>query len=350
MFKWHLTFSVASVVLSFAAHAQSAPTAETPAQPAPISGAADFSDIRRARIVNHIGNEIGVLDDVVVDGDGRIVHLIVAHGGVLGLGEFKRRMDAGALPPITGGKIVLTGLTTDAIAALPEYVEATMTPIADDPDPPVSGANQTASQNATTHIPVAPAVVRRKPVAPGRQVTASPPDNTRATTLVETADRSSEGMAPQEGTGTSPTLINPKAFEAMGEQNRNLNASDAMLTAGYAREYVPPNLPVSGDATVAIPSLGENSVSDLTNWVTSSVGRSRDSDRARWRVGRVVGTQLRGLDSGSSVKEVRLAGGRIAGILVARGNAKNSTREIAFEHLNIGGASLRPQIALTRQK
>jgi hypothetical protein len=60
----------------------------------------------------------------------------------------------------------------------------------------------------------------------------------------------------------------------------------------------------------------------------------------------MIGTGVRGLETGVSVKDVRFAGDRVEAVVLAKGSGRNSIQEVAFNLLNIGGRPQRPQIAL----
>ena len=309
-----------------------------------LPGTVAFSAIKRAPIVSDSGSELGVLDDVVVDGSGRIVQLVIGRGGVLGIGETRHRLETRALPPMADGKVRLPGQTPETIAALPKYEEAEPTQTAAATNPkfaPVSGANQMAPQSATTDIPVAPGTTTGQAVAPGSQATQTPstPDTTGATratpVMEESAARPGTGMAPQEGTGTSPTQIAPNAKSAEG----NAGGAQPGLTAGYARDQnaTQPMQHGAVDAAATPPagadsaSKGEplarqqQSVGGGSPGATSSAS-ARDS--AHWLVGRIIGPEIRGLETGVSVKDMRFASSadHVEAVILSKGIGKDFGR------------------------
>lgn len=95
-----LTASVLTVGLAFSASAQTRPATEpstrdtaTKAQRqawAPPSAAVEASKLIGTKVKNETGKDLGAIDQLVVDsGDGKVTHVVVGKGGVLGVGEQK---------------------------------------------------------------------------------------------------------------------------------------------------------------------------------------------------------------------------------------------------------------------
>jgi sporulation protein YlmC with PRC-barrel domain len=88
-----LTASVLSLALAFTASAQTRPSTEAkPARPAwaPQASAVEASKLVGMKVKNDQGKDIGEIDKLIVDhGDGRISHVVLGRGGVLGVGEQK---------------------------------------------------------------------------------------------------------------------------------------------------------------------------------------------------------------------------------------------------------------------
>jgi sporulation protein YlmC with PRC-barrel domain len=95
-----LTVSVLSLALAVSASAQTRPSTESSskdssAKPmrqawAPQAGAVESSKIVGMRVKNDQGKDVGEIDRLIVDrADGRITHVVLGRGGVLGVGEQK---------------------------------------------------------------------------------------------------------------------------------------------------------------------------------------------------------------------------------------------------------------------
>jgi sporulation protein YlmC with PRC-barrel domain len=72
-------------------------------------------------VYNARGNNLGSIDDVLVDGN-RQYHIVISFGGFLGMGERK------VLYPVDrvqfqGDRLVIPGLTDDVLKQLPAYRE-----------------------------------------------------------------------------------------------------------------------------------------------------------------------------------------------------------------------------------
>jgi hypothetical protein len=75
------------------------------------------------RVLDHAGNEIGRLVDVLLDGSGRPVAAVLDFGGYMGLGSRKVAVDWARLRFTIAGDDtrVTVDLDADTIAAAPEY-------------------------------------------------------------------------------------------------------------------------------------------------------------------------------------------------------------------------------------
>ncbi|MDX6807448.1 hypothetical protein [Terrihabitans rhizophilus] len=334
-----------------------------------------FSATKDADIVGADGQSVATLRDVLVGRDGHVRQLLLGEGGLLGLGETLRVMNTDRLPPVQDGKVQISGLTKESLAALPEYKAAEPAEAkAATGSPPVSGANQPAPQSAEVNVPVKPSVAAdaATPSAPQPDVqaplTASPStqeeaENSRAsgTTSVEKEESAtgsgSGGMAPQQGTGSGATQSTPQANENQGRANEGNSAgSRPDLNAQYGVTEQPvgqsqpqdnadeaTSRPTGGDAVPAGSRMAsrEESVGGAPSGTTSSDGAG---DGTLWRLGKIVGESVRGKDEGLSVKDVRLSGPQAVVLLQQSG--VDGTRMLEFSSLNLGGTPDDPEIAL----
>jgi sporulation protein YlmC with PRC-barrel domain len=88
-----LTASILSLALALSASAQTRPSTETkPVRPAwaPQASAVESNKIVGMKVKNDQGKDVGAIEKLIVDhGDGRITHVVLGRGGVLGVGEQK---------------------------------------------------------------------------------------------------------------------------------------------------------------------------------------------------------------------------------------------------------------------
>ena len=122
-------FALASLVagLAFAASgtfAAGTSDTTTTAKPAThtmsLSAVADPKDtLTKAKVVDAKGNEIGSVDDVMFDKQGKPTSLKVDVGGFLGVGDKDVAMKASALKFDPDRKVLVTNMTKDQIKKLP---------------------------------------------------------------------------------------------------------------------------------------------------------------------------------------------------------------------------------------
>jgi sporulation protein YlmC with PRC-barrel domain len=103
------------------------PTQAQP-QPAPQPGAAAAATtaltverLERMNVYNARGNNLGSVDDVLVDGN-RQYHVVVSFGGFLGIGERKVLLPLDRVQ-LQGDRLLIPGLTDDQLKQMPAYRE-----------------------------------------------------------------------------------------------------------------------------------------------------------------------------------------------------------------------------------
>ena len=75
-------------------------------------------------VTNAVGDKLGDINDVLFDGTGRITTVVIAIGGVLGLGEKYVAVPFDAIKISTGSKgerVVTMALSQDSIKQAPEF-------------------------------------------------------------------------------------------------------------------------------------------------------------------------------------------------------------------------------------
>ncbi len=142
MLKRLLLTSAALSALATAAVAQAPapadtstpPAATSPAAPAATSpaGMADsasqtqedpnlFTSMQGADVLGENDESIGSLADVLLSPDGTARQLVIAHGGIVGIGQTYRLYDVSELPALNDDKVKITQLSTASLEGLPEY-------------------------------------------------------------------------------------------------------------------------------------------------------------------------------------------------------------------------------------
>lgn len=319
---------------------------------------AGFRDLARTEVVDSSGEPIGVLSDVMVTGEGRVSGLLIGQGGVLGIGQTLKAVPADTLPARMDGKIRLDGQTREGLARLPDYAEAP-------PDeeraatssPPISGANQTATQSATANIPVPPSAARNErdgtlPPTPENDAATgqAAADSTRAPgvspVLGEEAAQgsASHGMAPQQGTGSGTTQVTPQANESASGDDGNAAGAMPHLNQQFAREEQPANqnMPEESSGRAVTDATSPDASADPDEALPS--GEGAKTDRPSWRIGKIIGATVHGDRDGISVKDVRFSADAVEAVVLAQTGQPDRT--VPFSALNLGGTADAPVVAL----
>ena len=80
-----------------------------------------FSNIKGADVIGKNDESIGSIADILIDESGSLRGVVIAHGGLLGLGQTYRQYDMPSLPQVTDGKVTLDDLDMAALEGMPEY-------------------------------------------------------------------------------------------------------------------------------------------------------------------------------------------------------------------------------------
>lgn len=95
-----------------------------PAAPAAQAETKDpnlFSSLKGAGIVGDNDESVGKIADALVTPDGELRAVILAHGGLVGIGQTYRQYDVSALPALTEDQVKIDGLSTASLESIPEY-------------------------------------------------------------------------------------------------------------------------------------------------------------------------------------------------------------------------------------
>jgi hypothetical protein len=135
--------------------------------PIPGTGTAEVKGARLigADLVNTVNDKLGDVDEVLVTTDGRVNAVVVAMGGVLGLGERKVVVPWERLRFSSQGNdlVVKTDLSRETLNAMPEY---------SDPTRPSTDQRKSVTSAPDRATPVPPA-----PLDSSRPIRPAPPTN-----------------------------------------------------------------------------------------------------------------------------------------------------------------------------
>jgi hypothetical protein len=165
MLKRLLLSGAALTALATFATAQSAPppadtatppaAVEQPASPAAVDPAmkADpnlYTNVQGADVLGENDQSIGSIADLLLDSDGALRGVVIAHGGIVGIGQTYRNYESSELPAVNGGKVKLGELNTAALEGVPEYAypEAATGRASTDGAAPAPGAGPNAAAPA----------------------------------------------------------------------------------------------------------------------------------------------------------------------------------------------------------
>ena len=79
------------------------------------------SKIRGAAVYNEANAKVGVIDDLIVNRDDRVLYAIVSVGGFLGMGKHLVAVPYSAIRMDWKNRMVLPGASKDALKAMPEF-------------------------------------------------------------------------------------------------------------------------------------------------------------------------------------------------------------------------------------
>ncbi len=127
--------------------ASSTTTSTTTVQAAPVDSRGMLAtDVMKAPVRNQQNERVGEVDDLVMDGSGKIMHIIVGVGGFLGIGEHKVALDLNTLKPMRDGNtLVFVGnFTKDSLKTMAEWRNPMSTSVTG------TGAGTTGRSTTTT--------------------------------------------------------------------------------------------------------------------------------------------------------------------------------------------------------
>ena len=86
-----------------------------------MSNATNASDLIGKKAYGSGGQEIGSINDLVIDNNGRVLAAVIDVGGFLGMGEHSVALNWDQLKINPGNDRVTVGMTKDQLKAAPEY-------------------------------------------------------------------------------------------------------------------------------------------------------------------------------------------------------------------------------------
>jgi sporulation protein YlmC with PRC-barrel domain len=149
MFKNLLLSAAVIGMTSSAVLAQTMTTPVTPVAPTVTTTPANtmmLSDLMDLNVRSPTDENVGEIDDVILDGDGKVSRVVVSVGGFLGMGEHHVAIAWSDLRFDPARKVAIVSMNKDQLKAAPEFTARRNT------------APITPSSGTTTTIPVTPKV------------------------------------------------------------------------------------------------------------------------------------------------------------------------------------------------
>ena len=97
------------------------PLAAAPSTTGSMSGDLLGSRLMDLNVKNAQDETVGEIDDIVIGADGRITHVIVSTGGVLGVGAKKVQLPWSDLKVDASGEKATSSMTAEQLKSAPEY-------------------------------------------------------------------------------------------------------------------------------------------------------------------------------------------------------------------------------------
>jgi hypothetical protein len=223
------------------------PAAEAPASPAAPGMAVDpsvkadpnlFSNIKGADVIGENDESVGSVADLLLGSDGTLKSLVIAHGGIVGIGKTYRQYEVSALPELADGKVKIGALNTAALEGIPEYAY---------PEAETGRASTTdAAAPADSSAPAAP--------APAESAAASGADLWPASYIVganvgAAEDKASISDIRFEGDRAAGVLID-KGSLGLGNKVQEVAFSDLEISGSPAE----PQIALKSGAAAAAPA------------------------------------------------------------------------------------------------
>ncbi len=262
-FRTLLLAGVATTALAGYAVAQTAPqpatepsavpgaTSSAPAAGAATAAQADaraneprFANYKGADIVDAEKKSIATIADVLIDDDGQAHQLVIAQGGVLGVGSTYRTFEIDSLPALAEGDVQLD-LTSESLAALPEYTYP--------------------SSSASAAAPAAPGGMAPATTAEAPAATTAPADGRAATEGAASQDIASlwpvsalvgTEIKAAEGAEASTTKVSDFRFSSDGKVEQVILNKGGVMGVGGETQTVPfADLSISGTPDKPVVAL-----------------------------------------------------------------------------------------------
>jgi hypothetical protein len=80
-----------------------------------------YTNVQGADVLGQNDESIGSVADLLIAPNGELRALVLAHGGIVGIGQTYRNYEVSALPALEDGKVKIGELNTAALEGIPEY-------------------------------------------------------------------------------------------------------------------------------------------------------------------------------------------------------------------------------------
>lgn len=87
----------------------------------PVRGPIRLSKLMNAAVQNNFGEELGTIQDVITDQNGKLDYVILSHGGILGIGEKLIPIPIQAVQPADKEKTVMVNVAKNALDKAPSF-------------------------------------------------------------------------------------------------------------------------------------------------------------------------------------------------------------------------------------
>jgi len=240
MLKRLLLSGAALTALATFATAQSSPppadATPPPAATAPASPSATvdpsvkadpklYTNLQGADVLGENDQSIGSVADLLIAPSGELRALVIAHGGIVGIGQTYRNYEVSALPEVNDGKVKIGALNTAALEGIPEYNY----PEAE------TGRASTESAPAAGNEPKSAPADASASAAPGSQLW--PASYIVGATITNAADKPSISDLRVEGNKVAAALID-KGSLGLGNKVQEVAFEDLEISGSPAEPQI----------------------------------------------------------------------------------------------------------------
>jgi sporulation protein YlmC with PRC-barrel domain len=87
----------------------------------PVRGPIRLSKLMKATVRNNFGEDLGTIEDVITDQNGKLDYVILSHGGILGIGEKLIPIPIQAVQPSDKEQTVMVNVAKNALEKAPSF-------------------------------------------------------------------------------------------------------------------------------------------------------------------------------------------------------------------------------------